>query len=216
METAMSYCSLFSPLIYSSLLAVMVFIAGWYCKMRECTDQITDLNAYNRVYHDDTVPYILTFIPFVFVAIYAFIAERMYGWFYCIEIICYYWVGTGFGTGIVNIMKKQLCMPRPYAMYRPDDQESYMSTPSGHMFQITFGILYMMYVQYVLLHKQIHAFIHLFVNTFWSVIPLIVGSTRIMDNHHWPADVIFGAIIAVYAMIPIFILMYHIVANQHH
>jgi membrane-associated phospholipid phosphatase len=107
--------------------------------------------------------------------------------------IPYYIIGSYLGNGVQGLIKKSMCSPRPYAGLYLNDPNTFMSTPSGHTFYATFGTLYVSYYLW-LVCKDSHV-----VTMMWmlmSIFPFGVGVSRVIDNHHFPVDILYGGILA--------------------
>lgn len=153
-----------------------------------------ELNStYLKPRHPNTIPmYIEHSMGVVLVAlvVYYYGHHRIRRSFYT---IAYYLIGACLGNGIMGLIKKATCSPRPYAGRFVNEQNSFMSTPSGHTFYATFGTLYVSYyIWLVCKNKHITALAWLLL----AIFPVSVGISRIADNHHFPVDVLCGVVLA--------------------
>ena len=126
----------------------------------------------------------------MFVVLLALCARHSSTRFYTIS---YYLIGTCLGNGVQGLIKKSMCSPRPYAGLYVTDPNSFMSTPSGHTFYATFGAMYVGYYLW-LTCKDSH--VVTFAWMLMSVFPIGIGISRVMDNHHFPVDILYGGILA--------------------
>jgi membrane-associated phospholipid phosphatase len=188
----------FLVLCMSATLAVVLFATGATMKHRDCLEQspgIATNPTYSRPYHENTVAYYQTFAPFLAVLVIASIQLYFKLWSSAFYLVAYYWVGAGTGNGIVDILKKEQCSPRPYAAALPFEPNSFYSTPSGHTFQAIYGSLYVA-LFLAAMYQDVH--VRTVIMFFASAFPLFVGASHIVDNHHWPIDVVCGALIGIW------------------
>mmetsp|Transcript_8808 Transcript_8808/g.8880 ORF Transcript_8808/g.8880 Transcript_8808/m.8880 type:complete len:260 (+) Transcript_8808:138-917(+) len=194
--------------------AFILYFIGYAGGKRDCQngsafppDWKNDL-TYQKPYHVDTFPtisavvFVLLLIPLwawksPCMSKYCSKSNKSYSdWNdylkFVFVVAVFYLVGAGISNGIVDILKGQLCSLRPYAALKPDEDDSYLSTPSGHTNIVVYTSVY---VTYWLLKEFSDPIIKVGICMLMSVYPFVVGASRIIDNHHWPADVLAGAII---------------------
>ena len=209
------------------VVAMILFVTGNYGKRRDCRDGSALPNdwlddvTYQKPYHPDTFAYGLTFIfalllPVLIVAKSPCVQTGV-TWTvlfrYAVIIGVFYAAGAGISNGIVDNLKRQLCSLRPYAALRPDDPDSYLSTPSGHSNMVVFTNLY---VSYWYLKSIPDNILKVGFCMLMSIYPFIVCATRITDNHHWPIDVIAGSSIGTVVALSTFVVIESIEMDKNH
>eukprot|EP01041_Mallomonas_annulata_P002650 gene2650-5201_t len=196
------------------IVSISLILTNYWLPRRHCHGSALPSNwktdpTYQRPYIDNTISTNMAMIEAVLIIplicikappLIAFLnlTQPFFRWTdlgkYSIILVLFFIIGAGIMNGIVNIMKNELCSLRPYAALRPDDPEAYLSTPSGHTSDAVYTAVYVTYW----INKEIEdPALKLLVYVLMSVYPIIVGATRITDNHHWPVDVLAGATIGI-------------------
>lgn len=147
--------------------------------------------TYLKPKHFHSIPTGLEHIMFA-VLVLLCIKDKSYPSFYTIP---YYLIGSYLGNGVQGLIKKSMCSPRPYAGNFLYDPNSFMSTPSGHTFYATFGAMYVGYYLW-LTCKDSH--VVTFAWMLLSLFPVGIGISRVADNHHFPVDILYGGILALW------------------
>eukprot|EP01041_Mallomonas_annulata_P013738 gene13738-29214_t len=152
---SISYTYRNATVVLASLgTALILFITGFSLRHRECQNSALPINwqsdlTYQHPFHPDTIPFGLTFIEavilFPLIAVKAMTQSGAQTLNYVLVAIFFYIVGAGISNGIVDNLKNQLCSLRPFAALRPDDSDSYLSTPSGHVNMVVFTAVYVTY-----------------------------------------------------------------------
>lgn len=202
--------------IILALISVLIFSLSYISDRNDCLDEHPDILSnptYNATFHKDTIPFGATFvfgavIPFVSMTANGLNVNHLFP--LAVSPSIYYIIGTGIGNGVVNIIKDRLCSPRPIAitLINNNNNEAFKSTPSGHTFQTVYTSVFLFMV-ICLVYKRKSVLFYTTTALIFSFYPLAVGNTRITDNHHWPVDVLLGAVIGLFIG-----LAYGLISNE--